>query len=111
MLARRAWATITGLYPTIFFELFIMNNLTDTEFQLKPVKFYTDFEEVGEKWGVEPADPRTVEYVVALPDVQFSSEEAARAFCAWLNETGQAGDFFDLMWDTIRKPSPLTQSH
>lgn len=88
-----------------------MNNLTDSEFQLKPVKFRTNFDEVDERWGVEPAAPRTVEYVIALPEVQFSSEEAALAFCAWLNETGQAGDFFDLMWDTVRKPKPLHQSH
>lgn len=88
-----------------------MSQHTDMEFHLKPVKFRTHFEEVDEKWGVEPADPRTVEYVVALPEVQFSSEEAATIFCTWLNNTGQAGNFFDLMWDTVRQPSPLHQSH
>ena len=71
------------------------------DFYLKPYKFPTKFEEIDEKWGLEPADPQSVDYLMPLPDIQFSSEEAATVFCAWLNDTNQAGDFFDLMWDTV----------
>lgn len=88
-----------------------MRNDPDTEFQLKLVKFHTRLEEIEEKWGVEPADPRTVKYVVALPDIAFASEIAATTFCAWLNETGQAAESFDLMWSTVQNTEFFHQPH
>ncbi len=81
------------------------------DFHLKPIKFPTKFEEIDEHWGVEPADPRSVNHLMPLPDIRFSSGEAATAFCAWLNSTKQAGDFFDLMWDTAIENCNLPQRH